>query len=336
MQPLYPGMQPGFPGMPGMPGMQPVHGMPGMQPMQPGIQPGMPWMSGMQPGIPGMPSSVPPPSGQRLFEHLDGKGSIRDGVLAWVEFAPLCQQIGWDANVAQQLWYQTDTDRSGTLSRQEFLRFCARPDVCPYLKPLEDKICGSFGLNTFPGMPGQAISGMPVMPGMPVIPGMPGQGVPPQQHHQPTQQGYPKQEQKRYGEAGHQLTSGRELVSNSAHSLLVSPNRRYHLVVQTDGNLVVYDGAPGSNPLWASNTNGKGQQPFRLSMQLDQHLCLYDGTNKCVWASGVYGKGQGAASAVLQDDGNFCVYDSTHKAMWCTRTNGPQKSPCFGKGEACM
>merc|ERR1712226_87140 len=66
-------------------------------------------------------------------------------MLAWTDFAPLCSQIGWDQNTAHQLWWMTDTDRSGTLSRTEFLAFAARPDVKPYLTAYENKVCPPAG-----------------------------------------------------------------------------------------------------------------------------------------------------------------------------------------------
>ena len=70
-------------------------------------------------------------------------------------------EIGWDYNTARNLWFQTDVDRSGTLDfqvynlfvcffcssfsdtnscLQEFLRFCSRPDVQPYILKLEARL----------------------------------------------------------------------------------------------------------------------------------------------------------------------------------------------------
>mmetsp|Transcript_41908 Transcript_41908/g.82262 ORF Transcript_41908/g.82262 Transcript_41908/m.82262 type:complete len:2306 (-) Transcript_41908:147-7064(-) len=71
-------------------------------------------------------------AGERLFSQLQ-----HNGELAWSDFAPLCQSIGWDIEVAQTLWWQTDTDRSGSLDKEEFLKFASRPDVQPYLTPLQ-------------------------------------------------------------------------------------------------------------------------------------------------------------------------------------------------------
>ena len=53
--------------------------------------------------------------------------------------------------------------------------------------------------------------------------------------------------------------------------------------MQSDGNLVLYDGS--NKALWSSNTNSKGVKPFRLVMQKDRNLVIYDGYNKPIWAT---------------------------------------------------
>jgi hypothetical protein len=143
------------------------------------------------------------PPGMRLFDHLDGRGAVKDGVLSWDEFAPLCAQIGWSQDIARTLWQQTDIDKSGTLSRDEFLRFASRPDVKPYLVPMEEKIIMSAiqqggrppqgpPMGQAPGFYGQGM-GSPMMgpmggpgqygtmrPGQGPMPGYgPGMGGPP-------------------------------------------------------------------------------------------------------------------------------------------------------------
>merc|ERR1712176_642600 len=60
---------------------------------------------------------------------------------------------------------------------------------------------------------------------------------------------------------------------------LTSSNGKYRLVMQTDGNLVVYC---GGNALWASATDGKTVKGG-LMFQPDQNLVLYE--NDAVWAS---------------------------------------------------
>ena len=120
---------------------------------------------------------------------------------------------------------------------------------------------------------------------------------------------------------GQHLLGGQELTSKSME---------YKLCVQTDGNVVVYKLTYGidvqQTHIWASQTHRKGPGPYRLVMQEDNHLCLYDGRGECTWASGTYGKGRGKTFAMMQDDGNFVVYDRNERALWCTRTDGGNKA----------
>ncbi len=67
--------------------------------------------------------------------------------------------------------------------------------------------------------------------------------------------------------------------------------------------------------LWASNTHGKGHRPFRLAMQGDNHLVIYDAHNHPTWASQTCNHGVDGAYLVMQDDGNCVVYDGARKVM---------------------
>jgi hypothetical protein len=89
----------------------------------------------------------------------------------------------------------------------------------------------------------------------------------------------------------------------------------YHLVLQTDGNLVLYS---SSHALWATGTDGKAAG--RLAMQSDGNLVLYDVNNKPLWYSGT--AGMGPSTLVMQDDGNLVVYTAAGKPTWNTQTNG--------------
>merc|ERR1719424_661808 len=135
----------------------------------------------------------------------------------------------------------------------------------------------------------------------------------------------------------HRVQSDSALKSNGC-SHIASPNGRFHLVAQNDGNIVLYDGREfeAKSAIWASNTDNKGSAPFKLAMQKDGHLVMYDKDNKSTWATGVYGKGAAGHFAQMQDDGNFVVYDGANKPMWCTRTDNGQRSPKFGEGEKLM
>ncbi|XP_010787162.1 mannose-specific lectin-like [Notothenia coriiceps] len=58
---------------------------------------------------------------------------------------------------------------------------------------------------------------------------------------------------------------------------LVSNNGEFKAVFQDDGNFVVY----GWQPVWASDT--AGSSPFRLCMQGDCNLVMYDKGDKAIW-----------------------------------------------------
>jgi hypothetical protein len=100
-----------------------------------------------------------------------------------------------------------------------------------------------------------------------------------------------------------------------AGSQLASPDGYYRLVMQTDGNLVLYDNY--SQALWSSKTAGHGNV-WDLVMQTDGNLVVYDGHNHAVWASGTAGKP--GASLSMQNDGNLVIYDSANHAVWASNT----------------
>jgi len=83
-----------------------------------------------------------------------------------------------------------------------------------------------------------------------------------------------------------------------------SCNGRYTLVMQGDGNVVLYDTTTGV-ALWHSHTNGTAGQ--MVVMQDDGNFVLYDGNSNAVWHTGTHGH-PGAAMRV-EDDGNVIVWE---------------------------
>jgi hypothetical protein len=105
---------------------------------------------------------------------------------------------------------------------------------------------------------------------------------------------------------------------------LTSPSGRVTLVMQGDGNLVVYrfDG----RALWASNT---WNTPVNHAvMQGDGNLVCYDAAGKPYWSSNTWNNP--GAYAVLGDDGNLVVYDTGNNALWSSSTSAgtPQNPNC--------
>jgi len=89
--------------------------------------------------------------------------------------------------------------------------------------------------------------------------------------------------------------------------------------MQSDGNLVLYQGDGGSQTaLWATGTNVPGS---RVAMQGDGNLALYGPGGECHWAAGT--DGNPGASLILQDDGNLVIYAADGSAVWASGTSLP-------------
>lgn len=102
--------------------------------------------------------------------------------------------------------------------------------------------------------------------------------------------------------AGGRLTAGQTLVST---------NRRYRLLYQSDGNLVLYDDTDRTAP-WATNTGGTS--PGRAELQGDGNFVLYDGAGAAQFASNTPGNTN--ARLVVQNDGNVVIYASNGQPVW--------------------
>lgn len=92
------------------------------------------------------------------------------------------------------------------------------------------------------------------------------------------------------------LASGEALYANEQ---VWSPNGAYELVMQGDGNLVVYG---PSGALWASNTGTPGSWAV---MQYDGNLVVYTSGGSPVFATGTAWSG---SQLVVQSDSNVVMY----------------------------
>jgi exopolysaccharide biosynthesis protein len=79
-----------------------------------------------------------------------------------------------------------------------------------------------------------------------------------------------------------------------------SPNHRYYLVMQGDGNLVLYE--VGGGALWASHTSGDNY----AAMQGDGNLVVYRHGGSALWSSNTAGKN--GARLEVQSDSNLVIY----------------------------
>jgi hypothetical protein len=99
---------------------------------------------------------------------------------------------------------------------------------------------------------------------------------------------------------------------------LNSPNGRYALAYQSDGNLVLYKNYSNRDrrSVWASNTNGSPVS--RLSMQGDGNLVIGPGWGPAPWASNT--DGNPGSRLLVQDDGNVVIYRPDGTPIWATNT----------------
>ena len=105
--------------------------------------------------------------------------------------------------------------------------------------------------------------------------------------------------------AGETLAAGTELRSGRG---------QYRLVMQGDGNLVMYSQSV-TDAVWASGTDG--HPGARAVMQGDGNLVVRDKANRALWASGT--DGRDGASLRIQDDRNLVVYRNG-RAVWASGT----------------
>jgi hypothetical protein len=94
-----------------------------------------------------------------------------------------------------------------------------------------------------------------------------------------------------------------------------SPDGRFTLVYQGDGNLVLYQ---GGTPLWHTNT--WGTSPGQAVMQGDGNFVVYNSSGTPLWSSGT--DGNSGAFLSVQSDGNLVVYSSfVNGVLWASNAN---------------
>ncbi|MGA2528097.1 MAG: L,D-transpeptidase family protein [Acidimicrobiales bacterium] len=105
------------------------------------------------------------------------------------------------------------------------------------------------------------------------------------------------------------LPSGARLFDGQS---LVSPNGRFSLDMQADGNLVLYG---AGLVLWDSGT--VDDAPDYAILQGDGNLVIYQG-QRPMWSSGTDQATRGVFTLTVQDDGNVVLYSPAGKALWNT------------------
>ncbi|QDC36361.1 hypothetical protein [Sphingobium fuliginis] len=92
-----------------------------------------------------------------------------------------------------------------------------------------------------------------------------------------------------------------------------SGDGRFKLVMQGDGNLVLYQ---GTQALWVAP--GTWGTTNTAAFQTDGNFVVY-GPSGPLWASGTYAPG---AEIALQNDGNLVIYAMNGSAVWASGTAG--------------
>lgn len=112
-----------------------------------------------------------------------------------------------------------------------------------------------------------------------------------------------------YLETNERLATGQELGS---------PNGRFVLSLNLDGNLVLYD-SESKAPIWSSNTVGTKAE--FLYMQEDGNLVLYTENGDVLWASGTASdQSDRFYRFQINDDGNMVILRDGIP-MWASNTN---------------
>jgi hypothetical protein len=103
-------------------------------------------------------------------------------------------------------------------------------------------------------------------------------------------------------------------LTNNINTTLKSPNGDFKLVLQDDGNMVLFNSANAI--IWATNVfPGAGAAPYRLEMQRDGNLVIYNRSNGFVWATNRTST-NGPFRFALQNDSNLVVYDRNNGVVW--------------------
>ena len=126
---------------------------------------------------------------------------------------------------------------------------------------------------------------------------------------------------------GSNVMTTMQILRSATNDFLVSANQSFRLVMQSDGNLCEYRGAPVTDltaykqqtqtPIWCSNTTGTGGK-FSVQMHATNNFCVTTGDEwgqgPALWCTNKVGSGSGPAYAMLGDDGNFFVRQGTPSA----------------------
>ena len=99
---------------------------------------------------------------------------------------------------------------------------------------------------------------------------------------------------------------------------LTSANGSHYLIMQGDGNLVLYSSS--ARALWATGTNGSGA--VRARFQGDGNLVLRNNAGSAVWSSKT--AGSGAVRLTVVNEGNVFLLNAAGNVVWQAIDTTPQ------------
>ncbi|CAF1515779.1 unnamed protein product, partial [Adineta ricciae] len=113
------------------------------------------------------------------------------------------------------------------------------------------------------------------------------------------------------------LPAGQQLQQWEA---LTSSNGAYRLIMQEDGNLVLYvsEKCIPVNAIWSTGSFSNG--PHRFQIQTNGNLVAYNGKNQAMWNSNSSRQNVERGHLVMQNDGNLVLHDNNHRAVWASNT----------------
>lgn len=106
----------------------------------------------------------------------------------------------------------------------------------------------------------------------------------------------------------------------TANERLSSPNGSHFLVMQGDGNLVLYTAS--GRALWATGTNGSGA--IRARFQRDGNLVLRNRSGSAIWSSRT--AGSGANQLTVVNEGNVLLLTTAGLVVWQAIESDPRDS----------
>lgn len=122
--------------------------------------------------------------------------------------------------------------------------------------------------------------------------------------------------------SGDRLLPGQ--VLNPGESI-ASTNGTYQLVMQTDGNAVIYNSS--GKALWHSYSHGHNGTVF--AMQTDGNAVMYH-NGRAIKHTGT--NGNTVTALVMQTDGNLVLYATSGRALWASGTYSGRVAPLPSSG----